>query len=466
MTKLRFQSIISRILSLHMLAIGVTSIVMPAALYGLLRSAANDLHRGALDEHANTIEKYLSRDQGGNWHLDLPPNLRELYSTSYGRYAYAVVDSSGRLLFSSSPKGKPVLRSDHRLSEPVYFEGQRRGSLIFGASIPKHIGGTPVWVQVSQDPAHRDVLIDNIVDEFFPRVGWIAIPILLLLLVFDILIFRRALRPVVRASEIAGSIAPERTEVRLPASGMPKEILPLINAVNQALDRLEQGFKAQRRFTADAAHELRTPLTILRTRIDTLGSDEARTALKEDVANISRMVSQLLEMAELEHLSVDPGERADLRAVCAEVVSYFAPMALDRQKTIALTGDGTSAFVKGNVEIISHAIRNIVENAIIHSAHGLTVEVEVTSDGVVRVIDDGPGVPEAEWELIFQRFWRQDRQRKGGSGLGLSIASRIVEAYGGSITVENRVGGGAIFTAHFLVEVPQALAGLRPLVPA
>src|SRR5207237_5715744 len=141
---------------------------------------------------------------------------------------------------------------------------------------------------------------------------------LLFLLAIDIVIFRRALRPLLKASEMAKKINPTRTDIRLPPEEIPKEILPLVEAVNQALDRLEQGFRVQREFTADAAHELRTPLAILRTRIDTLADQKVSKVLREDIEGMSRIVSQLLDIAELDTLVVDPLEQADLHAVCAE----------------------------------------------------------------------------------------------------------------------------------------------------
>ena len=148
---------------------------------------------------------------------------------------------------------------------------------------------------------------------------------LLVLLAIDIAIFRRALRPVVEASENARNIGPARTDIRLPTEQIPREIMPLVTAVNQALDRLEDGFRVHRQFTADAAHQLRTPLAILRTRIETLGDGAARQALHADIEGMSRIVAQLLEIAELDTLVLDPGETADLRAVCAEVVGAIAP---------------------------------------------------------------------------------------------------------------------------------------------
>jgi signal transduction histidine kinase len=147
-------------------------------------------------------------------------------------------------------------------------------------------------------------------------VAWITLPILLLVLGIDVEIVRRAFRPVLQASRQASEIGPRRTDIRLPVTGIPDEIRSLVVAVNQALDRLEYGLRVQKEFAADAAHELRTPLAILRTRIDTLGDKNLSELLREDVESMSRTVSQLLDMAEIETLQVNPADKADLHAVC------------------------------------------------------------------------------------------------------------------------------------------------------
>jgi signal transduction histidine kinase len=450
----QFKSIISRIIGLHVIAVGITSVCMPLALYWLLNSAANDLHHQALREHADTVVRYLVSKPDGGWELHLPPDLRELYSEAYGRYAYAVLDDAGRTLFSSLDDRSPIFPADSRSSRTAFLETRHGGAQIYGASIPEQIGNRTIWVQVAEDLAHRDVLIDDIVADFFWRVGWVTLPILLVLLAIDIVNFRRALRPVVQASDKAQSIGPTRTDVRLPVARMPNEIRPLVLAVNQALDRLEQGFRVQREFTADAAHELRTPLTILRTRIDTLADRTIADALRQDIAGMSRIVSQLLDIAELETFAPDPSEIADLRTVCSEVAEFLAPLALAQGKNIALSGANGPVWVKGNPETLSRAVRNLAENAINHTPQGTAVEIVVSESGSVAVLDQGPGITDSERELVFRRFWRRDRRRTGSAGLGLSIVRRIVEAHAGTITVENRPTGGAQFCLSFATAAP------------
>jgi signal transduction histidine kinase len=443
------KSIFSRIIFLHVIALVITAIFMPVVLYYFFKWAANDLHDQAMREQADLVAHYLVLRPDGSWALDLPPALQDVYSQAVGRYAYAVLDDTGRVLFSSLKERSPIFSADPRSSDVAYLETRRGTAAVSGVSLVKEADGRRVWVQAGEDLTHRDVIIDDIVADFFKRVGWITLPMLLFLLAIDIVIFRRALRPLLNASEMAKKINPKRTDVRLPPEEIPKEILPLVQAVNQALDRLEAGFRVQREFTADAAHELRTPLTILRSRVDTLADRGISKALHQDIEGMARIVSQLLDIAELDAFSIDPLEKADLRAICAEVAEFAAPLALARGKNIALSGSDASVWVNGNPEMLSRAIRNLVENAINYSPPGTTVEIVVENSGMVRVLDEGPGIKEDERELIFQRFWRRDRRRTGNAGLGLSIVQRIADTHAATVSVENRPTGGANFSLSF-----------------
>jgi signal transduction histidine kinase len=381
--------------------------------------------------------------------LDLPHDLLGLYSQAYGRYSYAVTDDHGRVLFSSLRDNAALFPADGRSSDVAFLQQRFGDATVSGASVRKTVGGQTVWIQAGEDLANRDVLIDDIVADFYRDVGWITLPILLVLLIADIAIFRRALRPLREASEIASDIGPTRTDLRLPTDEIPREVRPLVSAINLALDRLEQGFRIQRDFTADAAHELRTPLSILRTRLDLLEDKKIRHALQRDVEGMAHIISQLLDIAELDAFVVDPLEKADLRSVTAEVAEFLAPLALAQGKDVALLGTADPVWVKGNAEMLGRAIRNLSENAINHTAPGTTVEFIVDQNGTVSVLDQGPGIAEEERHLIFQRFWRRDRRKAGSTGLGLSIVQRIAELHSAVITVENRDPSGARFSLKF-----------------
>ena len=401
-------------------------------------------------EQAVSVGEHLTARPDGSLELSLPLDLLGLYSQAYGRYSYAVIDSQGRILFSSLKDNTALFPADARSGDVEFLQQRRGDATVSGASVEKTVGVQSVWVQAGEDLANRDVLIDDIVADFYKNVGWITLPILLVLLIADIAIFRRALRPLRQASEIASHIGPARIGLRLPTEEIPREVRPLVLAVNQALDRLEEGLRIQRDFTADAAHELRTPLSILRTRLDILEDKQMGEALQQDVEGMAHIISQLLDIAELDAFVLDPLEKADLRAVTAEVAEFVAPLALAQGKDVALLGTTGSVWVKGNSEMLSRAIRNLAENAINHTARGTTVEFLVEENGTVSVLDQGPGIAEDERNLIFQRFWRRDRRKAGSTGLGLSIVQRITELHSATITLENRRPAGARFSLKFL----------------
>jgi signal transduction histidine kinase len=447
---IRFESIISRIVVLHLVAVGITCILMSLALSWLMSYETNNIHNKAMREQAVSVGNHLSAQADGTLGLNLPPDLQGLYSQPYGRYSYAVIGDRGRVLFSSLKDHAALFPADARSSDVEFLQRRRGNATVSGASIRKTVSDQIVWIQTGEDLANRDVLIDDIVANFYRNVGWITLPILLVLLIADIAIFRRALRPLRQASEIARDIGPKRTELRLPTEEIPREVRPLVSAVNQALDRLEEGFRIQRDFTADAAHELRTPLSILSTRLDILEDEKTARALRQDVEGMAHVIAQLLDIAELDAFVVDPLEKADLRSVTAEVAEFVAPLALAQGKDVALLGATGPVWVEGNPEMLSRAIRNLAENAINHTAPETTVEFVVEENGTVNVLDHGPGIAEDERNLIFQRFWRRDRTKPGSTGLGLSIVQRIAELHSATITLENRHPTGARFSLKFM----------------
>ena len=443
--KLRFKSILSRIIWLHILALAVVFLAVSYAAYYLLGASATDFEDRVLRDHASVVSEYLGVADG-KWSLMLPPDLETLYSHGYGGYALAVIDDDNQVIFSSAADKRPLLATDEFPEEPSFFRGEHDKSAYYGVNFPVQDGGRTALIQVAQDLESADVILDDVVANFIQRIAYVALPIFALLLAIDVLIVRRALMPITGASQMAQSIRPNNIALRLPTAGLPQEVLPLVEAINQALDRLEQGFRTQREFNADAAHELRTPLSVLRTQVDMLNEPAVARALRPSIDAMGRIVSQLLELAELEGFTVGMDEKADLASVCSEAVSVMAPIALANKKTIELTGAQEPVWIQGNSEMLFRAILNLVENAVRHTAPGTSVEVEVGTNGVVAVKDRGPGIPVAERKLIFARFWRRERRHEDHAGLGLSIVERAIQIHGGSVSVDERPGGGAVFS--------------------
>jgi signal transduction histidine kinase len=449
MTFPRRSSILSRIVFLHVIAIASIAAFMPVILFWLLDAETTGIHQHAKSELAAQIGRRLSVGLDGAVALNLSPALRAQYSSDYGRYFYDVLDNSGRVLFSSHNSQSPIFPFESSGQDISFHEARQGNGIISGVVLRRTLDSRVLWVQVGENLAHRDVLTDDIVANFFRRVSWVTIPILLLLLGADILIFRRAIRPLHQASKEAANISPLRTEIRLSENDIPREILPLVGAINQALERLDRGFQRQREFTADAAHELRTPLAVLRARLDTLPNGDTVAALRRDVDGMSRIVGQLLDLSEIDGLAFEPEEKVDLRNVCAEVAEFIAPLAVAMNRDVALTAGDQPVVVPGNAELLKRAVRNLVENALAHTKERSTVEIRVEERGAIIVFDEGPGIRSTDRDVLFERFWRGDRTRSGGAGLGLSIVKRIVEGHRGKVSAENRPTGGAAFSISF-----------------
>lgn len=416
--------------------------------------AIDSLDDASLQVQAAQIANHLS-ERDGELRLALPPSLTQAYRGSGDGYIYAVLDASGRPALASSPAAGELAAGapfESRL-RPVFFRlaSLRPDGAPYYALAQPAPGLDGVVIVAAQSQIHTDVLIDTLLAEFAEHVGWILALGFALTLAVAAWTIRSSLRPLSALSALAGEIGPRSAELRLPIEALPREITPLIEAVNRALDRLDRGFDAQRSFTASAAHELRTPLAVLTARLDSLGPEVAE-ALRPDVRRINRIVEQLLRVARLDAGGLDLRQTVDLREVAAEVVGYMAPLAIRSGRTLALSAGAGPVLVRGDRAAIEDALRNLVENAIQHAPNGSEIEVRLTADGGVTVRDRGPGLSAEERLLAFRRFWRGPGARGRGAGLGLAIVAETARAHGGQVEVAPNAHGGSDFT----IRLPRA----------
>lgn len=367
--------------------------------------------------------------------------------------AFALHSPAGLTATSSSEFSELAVAAITVGEEPRYVRLKKPGSPFDDYCVVRVRLATaagPLAVTVGR-PSNAGPGADALVDDFVADIAWTVPTLMALTLGTALFAVRRSLRPVQLALQQAGAIGPQATGVRLPEAGLPTEIAPLVQAVNQALGRLEQGFAVQRDFTAHAAHELRTPLAILTTGLEALHDEHGDVAaLRADVARMNRLVEQLLAVARLDAAALDVQSPVDLHEVATDVVSNLAPWALARGRALSLEGDETrGARVPGNQDAIGSALRNLVDNALAHAPAGTEVRVQVGPGARVSVLDDGAGVPQAERAHVFERFWRSKTAPAGGAGLGLAIVRKIMEAHGGRVFVEDRASGGAVFTMEF-----------------
>jgi two-component system sensor histidine kinase TctE len=264
------------------------------------------------------------------------------------------------------------------------------------------------------------------------------------------LIGRWSLRPLARASREAAAIGPANPSGRVHADELPREILPLVDAVNGALERLDRAYAAQRRLTADAAHELRTPLAVLGLRLQRAKLDAAVDwpAMERDLAQMKRLVDQLMDLARMEDPArlADPAAlgRVNLARVAREAAAMVLPLAEERGRPLAVEAADVVS-LPGQPDELRDAVRNLLENALVHGGGAVRVRVREEPGGgagrraVVEVSDEGPGIAEGLREAVFERF-RKAAPASPGAGLGLAIVRQVARAHGGEARVRSGPG--------------------------
>ncbi|AVM75987.1 sensor histidine kinase [Magnetospirillum gryphiswaldense] len=283
-------------------------------------------------------------------------------------------------------------------------------------------------------------LLHELVTDVLPLV----VPLFIATTLITKLTVRRSLAQIDAATRKAAAFDPSHLGVRLPSTATPKELHPLVDAINAGLDRLERGFESQKRFTANAAHELRTPLAVLKARCSRETGPQAR-ALLSDIGRMTRIVDQLLGIARLEMGQVPLDARVDLDAVCRRVVADLFPLALAAGCDLGYSAGTTTVLARGNEVLLEDALRNIVDNAVHVAPPGTSVEVVLDDSGIIHVLDRGPGVADGLKTEIFHPFRRLNNSNHRGAGLGLGIAAEAIALHGGTLSVHDRPGGGADF---------------------
>lgn len=283
-------------------------------------------------------------------------------------------------------------------------------------------------------------------------------PLLALLAVASWVLVGRALRPVEAIRAEVADISGRALDRRVPVPPRRDEIGRLASTMNEMLDRLQAASERQRKFVADASHELQSPIAALRTQLEVAIAQPATTdwaATSSDLLAESRHMERLVR--DLLFLARSDGEEGVRRIEPVDLDDIVLEEATRLRSTaqVRVDASGVSAApLSGNRDELTRLVRNLLENAEHHAES--RVRIRLSAEGreiILMVEDDGPGVPPAERERIFQRFTRLDEARSrnnGGTGLGLAIVKEITERHGGTVCVENAAPG-----ARFAVRLPQ-----------
>lgn len=295
---------------------------------------------------------------------------------------------------------------------------------------------------------------------------WLLLPLATLVVVLGLLIHMAVTRALAPLQHVRGEIGRRGAGSlhALDARNLPDEVAPLVDTLNELLARLDTALTAQRRFVADAAHELRTPLTAIRLQAQIAqrspNSMERQQALAELEAGVERaghLVSQLLQMARLE----PEGARGEAKAVRLDelmksVVGAFSAQAEARHIDLGIT-DASPVEIVGRSDSLRVMLNNLVDNALRYTPPGGRVDLALAlaaDRAILSVSDNGPGIPAADRERVFERFHRLAGGDIPGSGLGLAIVREVVHQHQAEIALDDTPGGGLTVRIAFPCPAP------------
>lgn len=365
-----------------------------------------------------------------------------IYHSLADDVAYRVLDEKGRIVLSSpGARHWPPLK---QITTPIVgdFQFTLHGIAYDGTTEPYQRDGKTWFIQMTASSRIIDFLHRGFALPFI-RFG-IELFSLVLFVVFGLcawITLKYSLRPLRNASAEAATISPRSLDGRLHTAGVPGEIAPLIDSFNQALARLEKGYRTQQDFLAQAAHELKTPLTLIRAEVELMeGNSEAREPLLCQVEHLARQVQQLLLLAEAcEPLSYHFAD-VDAGATARDCVRFLQRIADEAQVNLTLHVPDDAVCWRADRGAFFTLLKNLMENAIQHAPPASDVRTEIAADRIT-VRDCGPGVAQEELGLLFTRFWRGAHRRDSGAGLGLAICQEIAVAHGWTLTAENSQPG-------------------------
>ncbi|KPL06165.1 hypothetical protein AMJ85_10505 [candidate division BRC1 bacterium SM23_51] len=466
-----------RILILTLVVESLTLATLSAFICHRAQTQFLDSFDETLENESKVLASVLAPSAGGEGkQTDQLARIREHYAGFHRRELYQVVSSDGRVVVKSPKLGDQVLEVP-----PEILDGLRPGK---GRAFDLWRGGDHyrAWVSRVAAPAAnaarsdarelfvvcaamRETLNDRLGD-LRKYALIIGAAFLLMSIVALWFLTRWGVRPVGQLSQAVGSVTADNLQYRVDLERLPSDLRTLGTSINGFIARLERAFAREREFAANAAHELSTPVSLLKVNVQSalLHEPDAakdRRSLEElltDIERLERLADALLTLSEAESAPMggaDDREEIAVRPFLESMTAHFDQDACRHGVSLDLTGSN-DVIVRADVAVLERILTNLIDNAIKHSRRGGTVWLSArrTNEGCeIRIADKGPGIPEKDAPLLFERFFRVDKSRsrdRGGAGLGLAITKALCESQGANIRYEPREGGGSVF----VVQVP------------
>ena len=348
-------------------------------------------------------------------------------------------------------------------SSGVYYMDRIADALRGGGTVIITDEGTASFDPQFAEPGEElTIVVDDVQGRFRTTNWYITAVVTVLSGILAYFVSGHAIKPLHSfASQVERVQMNNLADMRIDEDALP-EFKQLSQSFNQMLERLNDAFAAQRQFTGNAAHELRTPLALLQAQLELFSAEhpdmqpetaEFLSLLREQTERLTRLTKTLLEMSNLRQVARN--ERIRLAPMIEEIFTDLAPLSDKCGVTLTAEGDG---IMTGSDALIYRLIFNLTENAVKYNRPGGSVRVSVAQEPeklLIRVSDNGCGIPEEYQQSIFQPFFRVDKSRSreyGGAGLGLSLVWEIADIHGGSVRVEESSKNGTVIAAEFPIQ--------------
>ncbi|HEX2605248.1 MAG TPA: sensor histidine kinase N-terminal domain-containing protein, partial [Oxalicibacterium sp.] len=419
-------------------------------IYNVTGKFANEPYDVVLANNAQALANLVGFS-AGRITINLPRAAREILVTdSQDKVYIQIIDAHGVLLVGDDvipwvPHAENVLLDKVFLRDDEIGDEDVRVAWLFKRVTPD---AEPLLVQVAETRHKRSGMAARIVSSVIvPQ--FVIVPIAVLLIYFAV---SRGVTPLHRLQDELRQRRPsDLTPISL--KNIPAEIRPLIEALNQTMEQLDESLSEQRRFVADAAHQLKTPLTGLRTQAELAlreaSPERMQMRVKQMLNAVERladMTQKLLVLARAEALSEHSAlmEQVDLATLVPEVAREWAPYAMNKQIGLSFENFSAVCCVRGNARLLHELFANLIDNAIRYTPEGGSVAILIDQqDGLhVDIEDSGIGIPAEERDKVFDRFYRVLGTHTDGSGLGLPIVKEIAALHHADIALHDSVLGG------------------------
>ncbi|RED54149.1 sensor histidine kinase [Aestuariispira insulae] len=443
--------------------LALVSAVMMIEVHTSASKAANEAYDRVLLGAALAItERVLVRD--GQLDVDIPyVALEMLTNAAQDRVFYRVDDGSSGFVTGYDNLPLPPERFLPLGDDPVFYDAVYNGETVRIGVVSRFVTSPGLSTRYRVMVAETVDARGNLIAELTASAALRQLALICIAGVITWFGIGWGLRPLARLQEALNRRSPG--DLRPIEHDVPYEVLHLVGAINALMTRLGDSIAAMQRFTSNAAHQLRTPLSAIMTQVELASREDDPKKLNQRLTHVqdgtrqtARLVSQLLTLARAE-----PNERMgdflelDFRQLCEAVTRNCVPRALEKSTDLGFEASEGEINVRGMPALLEEMLVNLIDNALTYCPSGshVTVRVAVREGRVfLEVEDNGPGIPEKEYDRIFERFYRLDRpQAEDGCGLGLAIVREIAARHGGAVRLRGAKGGKGLVVA---IELPLA----------